>query len=166
MRDSDGVGRRTLDVGRKGSVGDRRRPSAPSDVQRSTFDASLRPGITLFETVVALAIVGMTSVAAMTAVGAELRAAERARRALEAEALATQRTSLLDLLADDDLLALPDSVAQGRFEAPLDAYRWETTAAPVDSVAGVHDVSVRVTWADGAYELRTRAYRRPLVVTR
>ena len=127
---------------------------------------SLRPGITLFETVVALAIVGMTSVAAMAAVGAELRAAERAKRVLEAEALATQRTSLLDLLADDDLLALPDSVEQGRFDAPLDDYRWETTAAPVDSVAGVYDVSVRVSWADGAYELRTRAYRRPLVVTR
>ena len=127
---------------------------------------SLRPGITLFETVVALAIVGMTSVAAMAAVGAELRAAERAKRVLEAEALATQRTSLLDLLADDDLLALPDSVEQGRFDAPLDDYRWTTTAAPVDSVAGVYDVSVRVSWADGAYELRTRAYRRPLVVTR
>ena len=162
-----------MNVGRNGGAGDRRSRPVPFDDQRSTPRlarrsplAARRPGITLFETVVALAIVGMTSVAAMTAVGAELRAAERARRALEAEALATQRTSLLDLLADDDLLALPDSVAQGRFEAPLDAYRWETTAAPVDSVAGVHDVSVRVTWADGAYELRTRAYRRPLVVTR
>lgn len=165
MRDRKGIVRSTSNIGRRRRTASGGGGALPLDARRSRLDAS-RPGITLFETVVALAIVGMTSVAAMAAVGAELRAAERAKRVLEAEALATQRTSLLDLLADDDLLALPDSVERGRFDAPLDDYRWETTAAPVDSVAGVHDVSVRVSWADGAYELRTRAYRRPLVVTR
>jgi type II secretory pathway pseudopilin PulG len=123
-----------------------------------------RRGITLFETVVALAIVGMTAVSALAAVGAELRAAERARRTLEAEALATHRVDLLDLLPDDDLLVLPDSVEDGRFDAPLDDYRWHATSAPLDTEPGVYDVSVRVSWADGAYTLRTRAYRRPLVV--
>jgi type II secretory pathway pseudopilin PulG len=125
-----------------------------------------RRGITLFETVVALAIVGMTAVAALGAVGTELRAAERARRVLEAEALATQRAAQLDLLADDDLLVLPDSVARGRFDAPLADYRWETTSAPLAEEPGVYDVTVRVSWADGAYALRTRAFRRPLVVRR
>jgi type II secretory pathway pseudopilin PulG len=125
-----------------------------------------RRGITLFETVVALAIVGMTAVSALAAVGTELRAAERARRVLEAEALAAQRVDLLELLPDDDLLVLPDSVEAGRFDAPLDDYRWQTTAAPLDTEPGVYDVAVRVSWEGGAYAVRTRAYRRPLVVTR
>ena len=125
-----------------------------------------RSGITLFETVVALAIVGMTAVSALAAVGAELRAAERAKRTLEAEALATQRVDLLELLPDDDLLVLPDSVEDGRFDAPLDDYRWHTTSVPLDTEPGVYDVSVRVSWADGGYVLRTRAFRRPLVVER
>jgi type II secretory pathway pseudopilin PulG len=124
-----------------------------------------RRGITLFETVVALAIVGMTAVAALTAVGSELRAAERARHTVEAAALATQRVALLDLLTDQELRALPDSVREGRFDEPLDAYRWETTSAAVASEDGVYDVTVRVTWSDGAFALPTRLYRRPLVVS-
>ncbi len=125
-----------------------------------------RPGITLFETVVALTIVGLTSVAAMAAVGTELRAAERARRALEAEALATQRVLQLDLLADEELRFLADSIEDGRFDAPLDAYRWHTEVRPFETEPGVYDVTVRVSWADGAYALRTRAFRRPPVLSR
>lgn len=126
-----------------------------------------RSGITLFETVVALAIVGMTAIGALTAVGSELRAAERARRTVEAAALATQRIALLDLLSAQELLALPDSVRAGRFDAPLDAYRWETSSAPVMEAEedGVFAVTVRVTWSDGAYALPTRLYRRPTVVS-
>jgi hypothetical protein len=30
----------------------------------------------------------------------------------------------------------------------------------------VYDVTVRVTWADGSYALRTRAFRRPPVLAR
>ena len=126
----------------------------------------MRRGITLFETVVAMAIVGLTAVSAMAAVGAELRAAERSRRALEAEALATQRVAQLDLLADEELRFLPDSVAGGRFDAPLDGYRWETDVRPYETEPGVYDVTVRVTWTDGAYALRTRAFRRPPVLSR
>lgn len=127
--------------------------------------AEPRAGITLFETVVALAIVGMTAVAAMTAVGSELRAAERARRTVEAAALATQRVALLDLLTEQELLTLPDSVRAGRFDEPLDDYRWETTSAPVAASDGVYDVTVRVTWDGGAFALPTRLYRRPIVLS-
>ena len=133
---------------------------------RADRGARRRAGITLFETVVAMTIVGLTAVSAMTAVGAELRAAERARRALEAEALATQRALQLDLLTDAELTFLPDSVAEGRFDAPLDGYRWSTAARPFETEPGVYDVTVRVTWADGAYALRTRAFRRPVLLAR
>jgi len=43
----------------------------------------LRRGVTLLEAVAAIAIVGMTSVAALEAAGGEMRTAERARRAIE-----------------------------------------------------------------------------------
>lgn len=123
----------------------------------------LRRGITLMETVVSLAIVGVTSLAALGAAGASLRTAERSRRALEAEALATQRLALLDLLTEQQLQTLPDSVADGRFEAPFTDYRWHTSLANRDEPAGAHDAMVRITWLGGAYDVHTVLYRRPVL---
>ena len=68
-----------------------------------------RKGITLFESVAALTIVGLVAISALEAVGAEMRTAERARRALEVEALATQRLDALELLNDQELQTIPDS---------------------------------------------------------
>ena len=118
------------------------------------------------ETVVALTIVAVTAVSALGAVAADLRVAERARRAIEAEALATQRLALLDLVTEPELLALPDSVAEGAFDAPFGEYRWETSAEARDADRGVYDVSVRVTWPGGAYAVRSAVYRRPNVLAR
>ena len=70
-------------------------------------------GITLFETVVALTIVSMTAIGALEAVGAELRTAERSRRAIEAEALMNTRLDFLNLMIDQQPQALPDSVKKG-----------------------------------------------------
>lgn len=125
-----------------------------------------RRGITLLEAVVAIAIVGMTSVAALESVGGELRTAERARRAIEVEALATSRLEFMDLLTDRELLSLPDSVSKGKFAAPLDEYAWTTTSAPLSEQPGVYDVRVSVTWPSGSYTLRTYLYRTPPLVTR
>ena len=127
---------------------------------------SRRRGVTLMETVVALSIVALTALAALEAAGADLRAAERSRRAIEAEALATQRLALAALLTEQELVALPDSVAAGQFPAPLDAYRWTTAASSRGDVAGVHDVTVQVTWGGGSYTLHSALYRTPAVVTR
>lgn len=125
---------------------------------RSDFN---RPGISLLEAVVAVAIVGMTAVGALEAAGGDMRAAERSRRALEAEALATSRLDVIDLLSDRELQALPDSIEQGKFAAPLDEYSWKTESAPLADQAGVYDVHVTVAWATGSYTLRTYAYRTP-----
>jgi type II secretory pathway pseudopilin PulG len=123
---------------------------------------SPRRGISLFEAVAAVAIVGVTSVSALSAVGGEMRTAHRARRALEVEALATARLwDSMSLLNDRELVSLPDSVAKGKFDAPLDEYRWEATSGAVADQAGVYDVRVTIAWADGAYTLRTYFYRRP-----
>jgi len=77
---------------------------------RSSARRRLRAGITLFEAVVAVTIVGMTAVAALEASASEMRTAERARRALEVEALATSRLDFMDLMTDRELQSLPDSV--------------------------------------------------------
>ena len=124
-----------------------------------------RRGISLFEAVAALAIVGMTAVSALAAVGSEMRVAVRARRALEVEALATQRLDFMTLLTDTDLQNLPDSVARGKFDAPLDQYRWTAKSVPITAQAGVYEVKVDVAWPEGSYALRTYLYRRPSVTT-
>jgi type II secretory pathway pseudopilin PulG len=120
-----------------------------------------RSGISLFEAVAAVTIVGLTSVSALSAVGAEMRTAERARRAIEVEALATSRLDFMTLLADRELQNLADSVAKGKFDPPLDGYRWEATSSAVSDQAGVYDVRVNVIWSAGAYTVRTYFYRRP-----
>ena len=125
-----------------------------------------RKGITLFESVAALTIVGMVAISALEAVGAEMRTAERARRALEVEALATQRLDAMDLLTDQELQAIPDSVAKGAFDEPLAEYRWTTTSARVSEQPGVYDVTVTIDWGSGSYPLKTKMYRRPRLLPR
>jgi prepilin-type N-terminal cleavage/methylation domain-containing protein len=122
---------------------------------------SNRRGFTLFEATAALAIVGITSVAALSAVGAELRTAGRARRAIEAEALATSRLDFMSLLTDQELQALPDTVAKGQFAAPLSDYSWKTTSSALSDQAGVYNVAITIDWPNGAYTIRTYLYRRP-----
>lgn len=124
-----------------------------------------RAGITLFEAVAAITIVGITSISALAAVGAEFRTAERARRALEAEALATYRLSTLDLLSDRELQSLPDSVSAGVFAEPLNAYNWATTAGSVSEQPGVYAVHITIGWKGGAYDVHTYVYRRPPIVS-
>jgi type II secretory pathway pseudopilin PulG len=125
-----------------------------------------RRGISLFEAVAAMAIVGVIAASALSATGAEMRAVERSRRALEGEALATQRLDYLDMLTDLQLQSLPDTVAKGKFDAPLDEYQWETTATPVAEQGGVYDVRIRIVWPGNSYAVRTYAYRRPAVASR
>lgn len=125
----------------------------------------VRRGISLFEAVASLAIVGVVSVSALSAIGGEMRTAARARRALEVEALATSRLDFLVLMNDQQLQNLPDSVAKGTFDKPLDEYKWTTTAAPVSTQAGIYDILVQVDWKDGSYALHSYVYRRPPLAT-
>ncbi len=127
----------------------------------SRRDVRARAGVSLLEAVVAVAIVGMTSVAALEAVGGDMRTAERAHRAVEVEALATSRLEFMDLLSDRELQALPDSVAKGTFAKPLDQYSWKTSSAALSDQAGLYDVRVTIVWPSGSYMVRTYAYRTP-----
>jgi len=118
------------------------------------------------EAVVAVAIVGMTAISALESVGGGMRTAERSRRAIEAEALATSRLEFMQLLSDQELRALPDSVQKGKFSAPLDEYSWTTTSSAYSDQAGVYDVRVTVAWPAGSYTVRTYEYRTPPFATR
>jgi len=133
---------------------------------RSSARRRLRAGITLFEAVVAVTIVGMTAVAALEASASEMRTAERARRALEVEALATSRLDFMDLMTDRELQSLPDSVSAGKFDVPLDEYSWTTTSSPLAEQAGVYTVNVTVKWPAGSYTAHTYQYRQPPRVPR
>jgi type II secretory pathway pseudopilin PulG len=128
--------------------------------------AKARRGITLLEAVAAIAIVGMTSVAALEAAGGEMRTAERARRAIEVEELATSRVEFMDLLTDQELQSLPDSVAKGKFPAPFDQYTWTTSSAPVSDPNGLYDIRITVSWPNGSYPVRTYRYITPRLATR
>lgn len=125
-----------------------------------------RAGFSLLEAVAAIAIVGITAVSALEAVGSNMRTAEKARRALETEALATSRMDFMNLLTDRELQALPDSVETGKFDKPLDEYTWKTTSTPLSDQAGVYDIRITVDWPTGSYVVRTYQYRRPPLVTR
>ena len=125
-----------------------------------------RSGISLLEAVVAVAIVGMTSISALEAVGSGMRTAEKARRAAEAEALATSRLDFMTLMTDRELQALPDSVAKGTFPEPLEEYSWTTTSKADADQAGIYSVHVTITWPNGSYTVPTYLYRRPPLVTR
>jgi type II secretory pathway pseudopilin PulG len=132
----------------------------PHSVRRTRF------GISLLEAVAAIAIVGLTAVSALESVGGDMRTAEKAKRATEAEALATSRLDFMDLLNDRELQALPDTVEKGTFPAPLNQYTWKTTSTPVSEQAGVYDIRITIEWPTGSYAVRTYAYRRPPLVTR
>src|SRR5512140_1412351 len=128
-----------------------------------------RRGVSLLEAVAALAIVGVTAISALAAVGAEMKTAERARRAIIVEALAVERQAFLGLMTDADLLNLPDSVAKGQFDPPMDEYKWTTVATPNSAYAGLYDVKVTITWPEGVtvgtYSTTASQYRRPITTT-
>ncbi len=125
-----------------------------------------RRGISLFEAIASLAIVAVTTISALATVGAEMRTSERARRAIEVEALLSERVNLLNLATDRELQSLPDSIAEGQFDAPLDGYTWTTESAPHAIYPGLYDVTITLRWMDGSSTVHTAQYRRPPFATR
>lgn len=122
-------------------------------------------GFTLMEVIVAVIIIGMTSVATLSAFATELRTAEASRYALEAASLGESRIAMLELVPAENLIALPDSSKAGRFLPPFERYEWTATVTPVVNESDLFDATVRVTWDNGSYLLATRMYR-PVTLVR
>ena len=122
-----------------------------------------RRGFTLLEAAVAMAIVGMISVGALSAFGADLRAAQRAQEMLPAAALAEERLAVLELADPSWLAMLPDSLARGRYAPPFERYEWTATAVPVRGERSLYEFAVRVRWDGGEYSVARRRFRPPAV---
>lgn len=130
---------------------------------------SSRAGFTLIEAAVAVTIVGLAAVASLAAFGAELRAGDRARTALEVEALLEEQLSLTRLLPTQSLISLPDSLTRGEFLPPFERYAWSRSVRVVPGTPGLFDVTVRVRRAadrsteddsrTGEWSIATRLYR-------
>jgi prepilin-type N-terminal cleavage/methylation domain-containing protein len=120
--------------------------------------ADVPRGFTLLEAVVAMTIIGVVSVAALAAFGADLRAAERAQRMLPAAALAQDGLAALEQLTIGPLAPLPDSLARGRFDPPFEGYSWTATAKRVRPIDQVVELSITVSWATGSFTLTERRY--------
>jgi type II secretion system protein I len=118
-------------------------------------------GFTLFEVVVALAIISLVAISALALVAQQVHVAERAKQIVRAEVLADQRMALLSLLTSYELQSLPDTVANGRFPYPNDEFSWHVTSQPIMGDDNLNDVRVDVNWNDGTYTLRTRVYQPP-----
>jgi len=118
-------------------------------------------GFTLIEVVVALALVGVAGVAALSAFGATLWAAGRSESRLTAAALAEERLGRLALLTATEARRLPDSLRAGRFGPPFEAYVWAARTQPVRDLPDLIEVAVTVASAEDSFPLRTRWYRPP-----
>lgn len=118
-----------------------------------------RAGFTLLEATVALAIVGTVAIGALEAFAAESRAARRARDAVPAVAMASERLAQLALLDGRALQALPDSLSRGAQQAGARAYTWTAGARRVAGEPDLFQLQVSVQWDSGEYSLVSRAYR-------
>lgn len=116
-------------------------------------------GFSLLEAVIALTIVSLGVVGAVTAFAAELRAAGRARVAVELEALASEQLSESILLPAAALRPLPDSLTAGRFAPPFERYAWTRVARPLRDQPDLVQIVVEVTGTEGHLTLETRLYR-------
>lgn len=120
-----------------------------------------RRGLSLLEAVAALAIVGATSLGALSVASSGTHAAERARRAHEVQALLDEQRARLTLATEAELRLLPDSLEVGRFDAPFVEYSWRTTVQPDARYPGLFRVRIEVEWSDGAVATEGAEYRRP-----
>lgn len=114
----------------------------------------------------ALAIIGVTSVAVLGAFAGDLRTANAARTALEVSTLAQSRLARLELATRRELAALPDSLAHGTVPEFGDRYAWSASAVPVGTEPDLFELRVIITWPEGSTALTTRRFRPATLMAR
>jgi prepilin-type N-terminal cleavage/methylation domain-containing protein len=124
-----------------------------------------RPGFTLLEAAVAMAIIGVVSIGALGAFAADLRAASRAQLLLPAAVLARERMSVLELPDAQTIRMLPDSLARGTFAAPFDAYSWRASSKEVRGEPALIELKVGVEWNGGSFGITERRFRPQLATS-
>lgn len=127
---------------------------------RSGSRSPARRGLSLFEAIASLTIVGATSVAALAAAGTSVRAAARAQGAIEREALTREFWLRVQHASRTELLVPPDSLARGRFAPPFEDHAWQLTSRPDATLPGLVHLRLLVEGPDGGTETTSAVYRR------
>lgn len=123
--------------------------------RRASVKICGRSGFVLMEAVVALAIIGLVAIGLLSATGAQMRAAGKARVLLTARALAEDRLSALELLDYNAIVDIPDSLAAGRFAPPFEAFSWTARVEPMEDEYDLFGAEVVVTGNGESFPLRT-----------
>lgn len=120
-----------------------------------------RRGFTLLEATIAMAIVGLVAVVALSEFSTEVRVSAKASESRVLQALAQDRLTALQLAPPEVLHRLPDSLKTGKYAPPFQAYSWQATVRPVRSVESLLDASITVVSKTGQLTVATR-FHRPL----
>ena len=118
-----------------------------------------RAGFVLLEAVVALAILGVASIVLLQVRSQQIRVAVQARELLTAQALAEDRISALKLLDYELLVDPPDSLMEGVFPAPFEAFTWTGDVELIKDEYDLFGVEVVVVGPVERFPLRTLVHR-------
>jgi type II secretory pathway pseudopilin PulG len=121
-------------------------------------------GFVLMEAVVALAIIGLFSVALLSTTSAQLQTAGKANTLLVARSLAEDRLAALRLLEYEELGDVPDSLVSGTFPAPFEAWAWTASVEEMEDEYDLFGAEVIVEGRGETFPLRTLIHApRPVV---
>ena len=125
-----------------------------------------RGGFVLMEAVVALAIIGLVSIALLATTAAQVRTADKASLLLTARTLADERMATLRMLSYDQLREVPDSLVTGTFPAPFENWSWRAEVVQINENEeyDLFSVGVAVDGFDESFALRTLVHEpRPVL---
>jgi hypothetical protein len=116
------------------------------------------------EAVVALAIIGLFSIALLAAVGTQVRTANQGNVLLIERSLAEDRLMSLRMLDYDGLKEIPDSLAAGSFPEPFEDFSWTASASVVADEQDLFNASIVVTGQGYTLPIQAMLHRpRPLI---
>ena len=118
-----------------------------------------RGGFVLLEAVVAMAILGVASIVLLQVRAQQIRVATQARELLTAQALAEDRVAAIRLLDYELLADPPDSLMEGVFPPPFEAFEWTAEVALIEDEYDLFGVEVVVLGPAERFPLRTLMHR-------
>ena len=120
---------------------------------------SNRTGFVLLEAVVALAIVGLFSIALIAMVGRQVRTADQGSVLMIGQALADDRLATIKFLDAEALEDVPDSLRAGAFPPPFEDFEWNATVTPVQDEYDLFSVEIVVNGRGESFPLRSLVHK-------
>lgn len=115
-----------------------------------------RGGFTLLEVMVALSVLALVLVSALSTAAADLRASRTLTVNVELSLLAEELLARIELYPAARMSSLQQG-EEGRFEPPMHEYRWFARSSLVVGEQGLFDVFVRIEdQSGGTLPLQTR----------